>query len=192
MTITGRRLAFTALAVILVGMDIGLLLGGGPQSATLPTETFYVVPYHWGFTLYDKDWNEIERMEVEQGTRVRLVAVPAVLFEREIEDEFRQKVVDRGLVTSKGEVVTEYPPGDPGIADIIDTARNDPSKISHGPSIIEFDITLRPKGDASALDQAIDSAEFTAEAIGSFDLVCSIVCGPGHTRMRLQGALVVK
>ena len=75
-----KRLTFTAIAVILVGIITGLLLGSVLLSGAPPTKTFNIVAYHWGYALYDEDWNEIEQIEVKRGTTVRLVAFPASLL----------------------------------------------------------------------------------------------------------------
>ena len=167
-----RRLTFTAIAVILVGIITGMFLGNATASGAPPTKTFNIVPYHWGFALYDGDWNEIEQMEVERGTTVRLVAFPQSALPSNIREQLWQRVADN--------------------AGSIETAYADPVTANHGVFIGQLNVDLRPKGNASTLEDAIDSIEFATDAIGSFDILCSVVCGVGHPSMRLDGALVVK
>lgn len=188
-----KRLTFTVIAIILVGIITGLLLGTMLISGASPTKTFNIIAYHWGYALYDEDWNEIEQMEVELGTTVRLVAYPISLFSQELQEEFYQRVVDRGLKVSLGdEEVLEYLPGDARIADIIEAARTDPDTLNHGVFIAEFNIDLSPKTDVSTWEGAIDSIEFTPDALGIFEMSCSIECGPGHEFFSLLEALIVK
>ena len=179
-----RRLTFTAIVVILVGIITGLLLGSALTSGAPPTKTFNIVTYHWGYALYDEDWNEIEQMEVKRGTTVRLVAFPQSVLSNEIRGQLWQRTVDKGY--------GGYQPGDPKITDLIEEAYNDPATADHGVFIGQLNVDLKPKEDASSLGEAIDSIEFTTDAIGTFNILCSVFCGVGHPDMGLQGALVVR
>ncbi len=179
-----RRLIFTAIAVILVGIITGLLLGSVLLSGAPPTKTFNIVNYHWGYALYDEDWNEIEQITVKQGTTVRLVAFPVSVLSDEIREQLWQRVANKGF--------GDYPPGDPRIPDLVRAGFENPSYASHGVLILPLNVDLRPKEHTSTLEEAIDSVEFTTDAIGSFDIVCSVFCGIGHGAMRLDGAFVVK
>ena len=167
-----RRLTFTAIAVILVGIVPGLLIGSVLASGAPPTTTFNIITYHWGFALFDEDWNEIKQMEVERGTTVRLVAFPQSMVPIEVREQLWQRVVDN--------------------AGSIEAAYADTATQNHGVFIGQLNIDLRPKEDASTLGDAIDTVEFTTDAIGSFNILCSVACGVGHPTMRLDGALVVK
>ncbi len=179
-----RRLTFTAIAVILVGIITGLLLGSVLASGAPPTKTFNIVPYNWGYALYDEDWNEIEQIVVERGTTVRMVAFPQSLLSDEKGEQFEQRTIDKGF--------GEYQPGDPRIAGLIEAACGDLTCASHGVFIGQLNIDLRPKENATTLEEAIDSIEFTTDAIGSFDILCSVSCGEGHPYMVLDGAFVVR
>ncbi len=179
-----KRLTFTAIAVILVGIITGLLLGSVLLSGAPPTKTFNIVTYHWGYALYDEDWNEIEQMEVERGTTVRLVAFPQSLLPEEIREQLWQRTIDKGY--------GGYPPGDTNIRGLIETAYNDQTEANHGVFIGQLNIDLKPKENANTLEEAIDSIEFTTDAIGTFSILCSVFCGVGHPDMFLDGALVVK
>ncbi len=179
-----RRLTFTAIAVILVGIITGLLLGSVLLSGAPPTKTFNIVAYHWGYALYDGDWNEIEQIEVERGTTVRLVAFPAHAFSHELDEQFEERVVAKGF--------GEYPPGDERIHDLMEAAHEDPALVDHGVFIGQLNVDLSPNGNASTFEEAIDSIEFTTDAIGTFDISCSVFCGVGHPSMVLEGAFVVR
>jgi hypothetical protein len=167
-----------------VGIVTGLLLGSVLASGAPPTKTFNIITYHWGYALYDEDWNEIKQMEVKRGTTVRLVAFPQSVLPNEIREQLWQRTVDNGF--------GEFPPGDPRIADLIEAAYADPTSANHGVFIGQLNVDLGPKENASSLEEAIDSIEFTTDAIGTFDIVCSVFCGVGHPNMGLQGALVVE
>ncbi len=188
-----RRLTFTAIAVILLGIITGLLLGNAFASGAPPTQTFNIVAYHWGYALYDEGWNEIEQIEVERGTMIRLVAFPASLLSQELEEQYYQRVIDKGLSVSRGDgVVEEYPPGDPRIAGLIEAAHDDPDTANHGVFIAQLNVDLSPKSNASTLMEAIDSIEFTTDALGAFAISCSVECGIGHQLLVLENAFVVK
>lgn len=49
-----------------------------------------------------------------------------------------------------------------------------PALVSHSVFIGQPNVDLRPKENASTFEEAIDSVEFTADAIGSFDIMCSL------------------
>ena len=179
-----RRLTFTAIAVILVGVITGLLLGSALASGSPPTKTFNIVTYHWGYALYDEGWNEIEQIEVKRGTTVRLVAVPQSVLSKEIREQLWQRTVDRGY--------EGYQPGDPQILGLIEAAYSDPAEADHGVFIAQLNVELRPEKSASTWAEAIDSVEFTTDAMGTFTILCSVACGIGHPFMVLDGAFVVK
>lgn len=188
-----KRITFTAIAVILVGVITGLLLGTTMSGGAPPTKTFNVIAYHWGYAIFDENWNEIEQMEVKLGTTVRLIAYPVNLFSQELQDELYQRVVDKGLSISlvKDGPEIKLPPGDPGIAKIVREAHMNPDTLNHGVAIEEFDVDLSPKADKSTWGEGIDSIEFTPDALGTFKMSCSIECGPGHAFFALMNALVV-
>jgi len=189
-----KRITFTAIAVILVGVITGLLFGTSMSGGAPPTKTFNVIAYHWGYALFDENWNEIKQMEVNLGTTVRLNAYPVNLFSQELQKKFYQRVVDKGLSISlvKDGPEIKLPPGDPKIAEIIEAARTNPETLSHGVSIEVFNVDLSPKADKSIFEGAIASIEFTPDALGSFKLNCSIECGPGHAFFAMADALIVK
>ncbi len=178
-----KRLIFTVIMVFLVGITSGFFLGRVLAPEAPPTKTFNIVPYHWGYALYDEDWNEIEQIEVAQGTTVRLVAVPAYSLSHEVQEGFHERVLETG--------VGDYPPGDHRIHDLMKAAHEDPDTSSHGIFIAQLNVDLIPDGNASTLEEAIDSVEFTADDIGVFDISCSINCGAGHSSMILEGVFVV-
>jgi len=179
-----RRITYTAIAVILVGIITGFLLGSVFLSGAPPTKTFNIVNYHWGFALYDEDWNEIEQIEVDRGTEVRLVAFPLSVLSNEIKEQLWQRIVDKGF--------GEYQPGDSKIAGLIEVAYADLDSVDHGVFIGLLNVDLRPNANASTLEKAVDSIKFTTDAIGSFDIICSVFCGEGHDYMVLEGAFVVR
>ena len=179
-----KRLTYTAIAVIIVGIVTGFLLSNALTSGAPPTKTFNIVPYHWGYALYDEDWNEIEQIEVERGVTVRLVAIPAYVLSHEMQEEFHERVLEKGF--------GEYPPGDMRIHELMEAAHEDPDTASHGVFIAQLNVDLSPNGNAATLEEAIDSVEFVTDAIGTFDIVCSVFCGAGHPSMVLEGAFVVK
>ncbi len=188
-----RRLAFTAITIILVGIITGLLLGIAFLSGAPPVKTFNVIPYHWGYVIFDEDWNEIEQMVVKRGTTVRLIAYPANLFSHELQEEWHERVIERGLVVSEGDgIPIEYPPGDPRIEEAIEMAHMDPDTANHGVFIEAFNIDLGPRTDVSTWEEAIDSIEFTPDALGNFEMSCSVECGLGHEFFALPDVLVVE
>lgn len=160
-----RRLTYTAIAVTIVGIVVGLLLGIAisPSSTSGPgVKTFNIVPYHWGFAFYDEEWNKLDRIEVAQGTQVRLVAFPVQLLAPEIRQGLGQEEVT-----------------DPGLA-------------NHGVAIAQYGFDLRPNAFATTLEDAVDSVEFTADKAGEFTIACSVYCGLHHVHMVAENSFVVK
>lgn len=56
--------------------------------------------------------------------------------------------------------------------------------VEHGFSIIGYGINEKIKPSETTI------VEFTADKVGEFDIICSVVCGSGHSGMR--GKLIVK
>ncbi len=121
---------------------------------------------------------------MKRGTTVRLVAFPLSVLSPEIREQLWQRVADKGF--------GQYPPGDPRIPNLVMAGFENPAYASHGVFISQLNVDLRSKEHAPTLEEAIDSVEFTADAIGTFSISCSIFCGMGHPFMRLDGALVVE
>jgi hypothetical protein len=133
------------------------------------------VAYHWGYALYDQDWKELEQIEVNRGTTVQLTLFPTSVLSDEIKEGLWQRTVDEGIAE---------------LSDIIE-ANDDPDKANHGLSISGYKLDLATTMDTSNLELAVDSIEFIADTIGTFNLLCPLECGSGHTSMRLEGALIV-
>ncbi len=74
----------------------------------------------------------------------------------------------------------------------MEAAHEGPATARHGAVIGPHHIDLSPAGNASTLEEALDSIEITTDAIGTFDISCSVSCGAGHSSMILEGAFVVK
>ncbi len=177
-----KKLVFTVITVFLVGILVVASACAGPELEPKP-QTFNIVTYHWGYALYDEDWHEIEQIEVKRDTTVRLVAIPAYTLSHEIQEEFHERVLEEGF--------GNYPPGDDRIHDLMEAAHEDPDTSSHGVFIGQLFVDLNPDGNATTLEEAIDSIEFIADDVGVFDISCSVLCGAGHESMILEGAFVV-
>ena len=60
-------------AAALAGCVNGLV--GGEQAGSPPTAEAYVVPYHWGFAVFDEDGEELDKLEIDAGTELTIHAV---------------------------------------------------------------------------------------------------------------------
>jgi len=200
-------LALTALTV-----GAGLVFSGklALTSRRAPDgDVFYVVPYHYGFAFYDRDFKEVDAMEVRVGTRVTLYIVPA----HALPEATFLAYVERSMKVGVGGLA----PGDPKIRAkmLEDLALGNVEHIvgiAGHPVYVTTDVGLvlggRPFREAgpaslgeavSRRDPAIKAVTFTAKKVGDFDVLCvdsgmdgAGTCGWGHKWMVGKNAFVVR
>jgi hypothetical protein len=202
--------AVVAALALLTGLAMLVFLGQLPRGGERPGSTvFYVVPYHYGFALYDRALREIERITVRAGESVTLSVVPA----HALPEALFRAYSERSLRMAIGGL----PAGDPRIADKMaeDLALGNVEHIvgiAAHPVYVTTDVTsllagqpFRRGGPATlreaveAKDPSIRSVTFTARRVGAFDVLCvdsgmdgGGTCGWGHKWMVAKGAFVVE
>jgi hypothetical protein len=159
-----------------------------------PGKTFYIVVHHWGFAIYDSEWNEIPRIVVQKGDTVTLYVIPAEALTEEAHEEFEERTIQRGI--------GDLPPNDPKIMDKIEEAE-EAGLLNHSVAILEYGINIptdvsKVTSKANSPREAFlmgnpggGSVTFTADKVGRFDIICLIFCGYGHPWMVLRGGLEV-
>jgi len=210
--LTPKRIpAIMAITIIILAAATVLALSGTlpltPQSPPREGTVFYVVPYHYGFAFYDRNFREIERIEVEQGEVVTLYIIPALALPKEVFLEYANRTVQSGI---RG-----LPPGDPLILEkIIEDIRTNPEHIvgiSGYPLHVQTNVSavlggrLFREGGPRTLLEAVGSRDptikvvtFTADKAGTFDFICldagpggGATCGWGHPWMFAKKAFIV-
>ena len=203
-----------AVTLALAGITtlVGLLFFGKislmPATSRAPGAVFYVVPYLYGFAFYDRDFREVERMEVRQGEEVTLYIVSA----HALAEETFLAYAERSVKTAIGGL----PAGDPQIRNKIaeDLALGNIEHIigiSAHAVYVTTDVTKvldgkrfragAPKDVAEAVrrkDPTIKQVTFTAKRVGLFDVLCvdsgmdgASTCGWAHKQMVTKGGFVV-
>jgi hypothetical protein len=205
--------ALVALALTALTVAVGLVFVGkislGPGSASGTGTVFHVVPYHYGFAFYDRDFVERERIEVKEGETVTLTIVPAQALPRETFLEY----AERSLKLKIGDL----PPGDPrvrqkiaedlglgNVEHIIGIAAH-PVYLTTNVAAVLSGKPFREGGPRTLADTvrrrdpAIRSVTFTAKRVGAYDVLCvdsgmdgGGTCGWGHKWMVAKGAFVVR
>jgi len=195
----------TILVVLVVAGKVRL----APSSPEGQDRVFYLVPYHYGFALYDHDLVERERIEVRAGEVITLVIVPAQALP---EDVFLG-YAERSLRLAIGGLA----PGDPrirakiledlalgNVEHIIGIAAHPVYMMTNVAAVLGGERFRRggPRTLAEAIrqkDPAIRSVTFTAKKVGAFDILCmdsgpegAGTCGWGHKWMVAKEGLVVR
>lgn len=201
--------AALATLTILVGLVVAGKVRFAPSSPEGQDRVFYLVPYHYGFALYDHDLVERERIEVRAGEVITLVIVPAQALP---EDVFLG-YAERSLRLAIGGLA----PGDPrirakiledlalgNVEHIIGIAAHPVYMMTNVAAVLGGERFRRggPRTLAEAIrqkDPAIRSVTFTAKKVGAFDILCmdsgpdgAGTCGWGHKWMVAKEGLVVR
>ncbi len=214
--VTPRRvpaLTATVTAVLAAVTVVVLLVFAGwiplaPRDGREADRVFYVVPYHYGFAFYDRDFTERATMEVKAGEVVTLYVVPAQALPQETFHAYSERTLRVAI--------GDLPAGDSRIRVKIreDLALGNVEHIvgiAAHPVYLTTDVVavlggqpFRAGGPATLRDAirqkdpAIRSVTFTAKRVGAFDVLCmdsgmdgAGTCGWGHKWMVAKGAFVV-
>ena len=182
------------IAVVVVGAAAFVLfpgISGGPKE-----KVFIIVGYHWGYALYDSNYNEIDQIVVKKGDTVKIYFISA----RSLSEEFYSKLEARAINNGVGGLS-----GDDLRAKIEEAISA--GQIDHGLQITAFNVfvatnTKNFSGKAKSLEeffktenkQAIEdqAVVFKADKVGTFDIICYVVCGYGHSFMVRNDAIKVE
>jgi hypothetical protein len=197
--------AITSLTLLVFTGRLSLAPPPPAQAATV----FYVVPYHYGFAFYDRDFVERTTLDARAGETVTLLIVPAHALPRETflaYNERTRAVAVGGLLPGdpkvQAKIVEDLELGNVehiiGIAGhaVHATTRVAPILAGqrfreHGPRTLEQAVHQR--------DPSITAVTFTARGPGAYDVLCvdsgmdgSGTCGWGHKWMVAKRAFVVR
>ncbi len=85
---------------LVVGLAMGLIAGGllptGPGEGAV-LKTFIVIPFHWGFAVFDSERNRLDAIEVNQGDIVQLVVMPASALSHGLHEQFEEIMIESGI-----------------------------------------------------------------------------------------------
>lgn len=84
-----------AVALVFVG-KIPLGTGERAEEGT----PFYVLAYHYGYAFYDRNFKEVEKIEVKVGETVTLHVVPALALPKEVFLDLGERSVRQGSAAS--------------------------------------------------------------------------------------------
>lgn len=188
-------IAVIVAAVVVVGGIAGFLVLNSGQG---PATEYYAVSYHWGFAFYDKDFNEVQNMTVNQSAHVRIYLLSASGLTQELHEVYEERTMDMGIGSEHNMTV---------IMEAMEEAE-DAGKLNHGIIIsgsygskgaISTDIDTGVVDATSIQDLATKLQEknklpvldFTADTKGNFNIICTIDCGEYHADMIAENALRV-
>ncbi len=174
-------------AVVLPNMTGGA--GGGEN-------VYYVVAHYWNFAIYDENFNRVDQIKVKLGDKVKLYFFNARAFAPEFYEPLEEETIQAGVGGLSGDDLR---------AKIEEAVKG--GLIDHGLQITEFKVFMSTNvknfsGKAKNLQEFLQienkeaieqqSIVFTADKAGTFNIVCYIVCGYGHSFMMLENAIVVE
>ncbi len=171
---------------LVVGVAMGLIAGGLLGSPTGPSEdaelkTFIVIPFHWGFAVFDSERNRLGAIEVNQGDIVQLVVMPASALSHGLHKQFEEIMIESGM--------GNLAPGNETTQALAEAEAM--GLVTHTLSIPEYGVRVEVTGNTNDPAQAHQVIQFVADKKGTFDFLCQIFCGAGHPWMTLSGGLVV-
>ncbi len=169
---------------LVVGVAMGLIAGGllptGPSEGA-ELKTFIVIPFHWGFAVFDSERNRLDTIEVNQGDIVQLVVMPASALSHGLHEQFEEIMIESGI--------GDLAPGNETTQALAEAEAM--GLMTHTLSIPEYGVRVEVTGNTNDPAEAHQVVQFVADKKGSFDFLCQIFCGAGHPWMTLSGGLVV-
>lgn len=200
MTRPSRRefLSIAIASASLVG-TAGCVGTGFPGGGDTPDRSVYVGAYHWGFVLLDEGGNEHERLVLDPGSRVRLVAfnTSSEGAMSQLPQVIRDAVPDHESLEERNEERISSPPSGE-IHDALEEANERypnhslsvmPSGWNHMRGPMDGGMMLHPL-PRSASQPTI--AGIRASQRGDYTISCLEYCGYGHQYMEIDGAFVVR
>ena len=171
---------------LVVGVAMGLIAGGLLGTLTGPGEgaelkTFVVVPFHWGFAVFDSERNRLDTIEVNQGDIVQLVVMPASAMSHGLHEQFEEIMIASGI--------GDLGPGNETAQALAEAEAM--GLMAHTASIPEYGVRVEVTGNTNDPAEAHQVVQFVADKKGTFDILCQRFCGAGHPWMTLSGGLVV-
>lgn len=159
-------------------------------------KTAYVGSFHWGYILLDEDGEELERLRLDQGTTVRLVAfnVNAAAATERLPKPVRNALPGHEALEERNEGAIPEP-SDGDLHELLEEANERYPHHSlavmpatHGPGMggmMAQPVSLR--ADARTPVEVTR----TVTARGEFSFVCTVYCGYGHPYMYTPSAVIV-
>lgn len=168
-----------------------------------PDRTLYVGAYHWGFILLDETGTERERIELEAGSRIRIVAFGAGADEAvaTLPEEIQTAFPGHETLAARNEAKIPAP-SEEYLHDALEYAEE--RYPDHSLAIIPAGMNQMDGGmmgggmmGNAGMPLPHDASEpttttLTADQRGYFTLICGVYCGYGHQYMYTQGGLVVR
>lgn len=199
---TSRRKFLTALGATAGATTLsGCLSGGLPGSGGSVDRTVFVGAYHWGFILLDEDGEERERMALDCGSSLRLVAfnTGAEQALETLPASVRNSIPDHHELEERNEGRIS-PPSSGDLHELLEEANEQypdhsvavmPSGGNHMGGGMGGGMMMHPIGLPHDATRAT-TATLAASQRGDYTLSCLTYCGYGHAYMDLDGALVVR
>ena len=147
-----------------------------------PAEEYYALSYHWGFAFYDKNFNEVQNITVNQSAHVRIYLLSASGLTEELHSTYEQRTMMNGIGGETNATV---------IMEAMELAE-DAGKLDHGLSISGYgskayavtDIANGITNATSIQDlatklrdkNALPTMDFTADKVGTFNIICTVDC----------------
>ncbi|WP_158059279.1 cupredoxin domain-containing protein [Halorussus halophilus] len=195
MTSTVRRREFlSSLSVGIVSLA-GCLSGSFPGSVQ-PDKTIYVGSYHWGFVLVDGNSEEQERVVLNRGDSLRIVAFNTLSSQSvgSLPESVRNAFPDHETLEERNEERIPHP-SDGDFHELLEEANE---------QYPDHSLAIMPSGQFhmrggmmmhpvslphSATTPVVRQLRATRR--GDYTLSCLTYCGYGHPYMEIDGGLVV-
>ena len=182
------------ITVVVAGGLVGYVALNSTASKSPATE-YYVLAYHWGYVLYDSNFNEITGMNVTKGTHVQIHLLSAGGLTMELHESLEERNANNTLAGFNAGDVDEAMEAAEGGGLLAHSLQIDGAYSSKG-AITTSDAVVNATSVQSLATQLKDmhklpTLDFTANSIGSFKIYCTVYCGDYHSDMYLKNALVV-
>jgi len=184
-------IAVIAIAIVGVGSLVGVFVLNSLNNG--PTTDFYVVSYHWGFTFYDEEFNEVQNITVNQSTHVRIFLLSANGLTEELHESFEERTLTNGIggetdptiIMNEMESAEENGFLDHGIAFLGAYGSKGNIRTNTGESEINATSIQDLASKLKDLNE-LPVLDFIADTKGNFDIYCTVPCGDYHSAMIIE------
>jgi len=181
--------AGVAMIAVAAGLAYWVLAAeGNPSSYTSgEMKVYYIVPAGWTFAIFNEDFERIDKIVVDKGDTVVLVALPSPFVPEELHEEIEKEAMEKLMEAGVAQSLEQ-------LEEFHEEAEKQLGREAYGVEFIPHGVAIEGYENKVNVDLSNGLPRvivFEASEPGAFDIYCSVFCGVGHGYMVLDDAFVV-